>query len=463
MSEIVRIQGCKKRADIHSVSQAVTARHGLAKSHCEAQLQNMIDHGILKNVKSHGPKSLSIVKSKEAIDENGGNIETSTQTRTTKEQFADESQSTSASIHRAPENTEGKNKTESTLSSHNTNEENDITTPNDAENENDGVPNSGSPHCDHTVILNLLGNSIKDLTYSLTRTNEMLLEEREYSRKLEREIMELKLRLIETKNSNKYSNPDYHQGPCYVTTQTGILLSSDSLDSSSDSDLDSSEKANEERRKAPTRIHNQNNSKSVKRQKRVSHRNPSNNNPSNTRRENLNKDEEKASKDRDNSQLTVTIVGDSQVNRLDGGKLNNNKRKVELKTKGGMKIKDVVEKVGISKSNVIIVHAGTCDIKAKTPEELKDEIITTLQAVKVKNRRSQIAFSSILRRKDSELLNVKVKEVNELLKEELELHGIDFIENENILFSNVGSDGLHINPGGVRKLAGNFTNNLQYC
>ena len=50
------------------------------------------------------------------------------------------------------------------------------------------------------------------------------------------------------------------------------------------------------------------------------------------------------------------------------------------------------------------------------------EIITTLQAVKVKNRQSQVASSSILRRKDGELLNAKVKKVNELLKEELELH-----------------------------------------
>ena len=56
-SEIVRFQGCKKRADIHSVSQAVTESHGLAKGYCEAQLQNMIDHGTLKNVKSHGAKS----------------------------------------------------------------------------------------------------------------------------------------------------------------------------------------------------------------------------------------------------------------------------------------------------------------------------------------------------------------------------------------------------------------------
>ena len=80
---------------------------------------------------------------------------------------------------------------------------------------------------------------------------------------------------------------------------------------------------------------------------------------------------------------------------------------------------------------VIAVHAGTCDIKTKTPEELRDEIITTLQAVKVKNRQSQVAFSSILRRKDSGLLNAKVKKVNELLM---------YIENDNILFSNIGND-----------------------
>ena len=229
----------------------------------------------------------------------------------------------------------------------------------------------------------------------------MLFEEKEFSRKLEREIMEFKVRLIETKNSKQNSNPDYHQGPCYVTTQTGILLRSDSLDSCSDSDLDTSEKGNKERRKAPTQIHNKNNSKSVKKLKRVAHQNPCNNNPSNKRRKNLSRN------DRDNSQLTVKIVGDSQVNCFGGGKLNNNIRKVEFKTKGGMKIKDVVEKVGISESNVKIVHAGTCGIKAKTPEELRNEVITTVQAVKVKNRRSQIASSSIFKRRTVNFLMLK--------------------------------------------------------
>ena len=70
---------------------------------------------------------------------------------------------------------------------------------------------------------------------------------------------------------------------------------------------------------------------------------------------------------------------------LEWWKLCNNKRKVTMKTKGGMKVKDVVDKVCTimtklhkTNSNVIIVYKGTCDIKTKTPEELKDEIITTL-------------------------------------------------------------------------------------
>ena len=53
------------------------------------------------------------------------------------------------------------------------------------------------------------------------------------------------------------------------------------------------------------------------------------------------------------------------MNCLDGGKFCNNKRKVEMETKGGMKVKDVVQRLGICNSNVIIIHAGTCDIKTK--------------------------------------------------------------------------------------------------
>ena len=53
--------------------------------------------------------------------------------------------------------------------------------------------------------------------------------------------MDLKIRLIETRNASKYKSLDYHWKPFYMTTQTRILLSSDS---DSDSDLDSSGEGN---------------------------------------------------------------------------------------------------------------------------------------------------------------------------------------------------------------------------
>ena len=189
------------------------------------------------------------------------------------ENSADELQSKarSASIHIIPENTEGKNEIEPS-GSYSTNKEDDIVTTRKAENKNDRVLTSGSSHCSHT-ILNLLGNSIKDLTVSLARATEMLLVERNCSRKLEWEITDLKIKLIETQNATKYNNPDYHQQPYYATMQTATHLSSDP-DSNSDSDLDSSEKANEVKRKVLTQKHNKDNGKSIKKKKRGVHRNP---------------------------------------------------------------------------------------------------------------------------------------------------------------------------------------------
>ena len=50
-----------------------------------------------------------------------------------------------------------------------------------------------------------------------------------------------------------------------------------------------------------------------------------------------------------------------------------------------------------------------------------------------------------------------------MLEEELMLNGFDVIDNKNILFSNLATDGLHINQGGARKFAGNIINFIKYC
>ena len=107
--------------------------------------------------------------------------------------------------------------------------------------------------------------------------------------------------------------------------------------------------------------------------------------------------------------------------------------------------------------NIVIVHAGTCNIRKQTiPEDFADEIVSALRDVKTKLPKAQIAFSSILNRKDDLELDAAVMKTNQLLEEKLILNGLDFINNENIRYGNISFDGLHINEGGVKVLASNY-------
>ena len=147
-------------------------------------------------------------------------------------------------------------------------------------------------------------------------------------------------------------------------------------------------------------------------------------------------------------QLKVIIAGDSQLRRVDKSKLSNDHRVVEKRFKPGLRIKDVATLVGKSSSDVITVHAGTNNIATCSPEQLCKEVVDTLKKIQDNNPTSRIGFSATFRRKDDLHLIAKVTKVNKLLEEELALNGIDFIDNSNILFSNLWEDGLHINDGG---------------
>ena len=64
--------------------------------------------------------------------------------------------------------------------------------------------------------------------------------------------------------------------------------------------------------------------------------------------------------------------------------------------------------------NVVIVHAGTCNIRKQTnPEKSAEEIVSTLRDVKAKLPRAQVAFSTILKRNDDLELNARcLKRIN---------------------------------------------------
>ena len=161
--------------------------------------------------------------------------------------------------------------------------------------------------------------------------------------------------------------------------------------------------------------------------------------------------------------LTVLIAGDSQLRRLDASILSNDYRDVDIKCKPGMKIEQTTKEVGKTNQDIIIIHAATNNVAAKTPEQLSKDVINQLKQVQKNNPEARIVFSSVIRRRDDPALNAKVTKLNKLLEDETVLNGFDMIDNSNIMFSNLWTDGLHINDGGVRKLSGNFSKFIKYC
>ena len=160
--------------------------------------------------------------------------------------------------------------------------------------------------------------------------------------------------------------------------------------------------------------------------------------------------------------LKVTIVGDSQVKRLDQEKLCNQYRDVEILGQSGMRIKQAAAKTGKTDSDVIIVHAGTNNLSSISPEQLSTEVLDTLQKIQDNNKQSKVVFSSVFKRTDKGL-NLKIIKLHKILNEELTLNGFDIIDNDNIYFSNLAKDGLHLNEGGTRKYASNLSKFMRYC
>ena len=160
----------------------------------------------------------------------------------------------------------------------------------------------------------------------------------------------------------------------------------------------------------------------------------------------------------------MLIVGDSNLRNVKEEKLSNDHRDVEIRFKPGMRIEETNKKVGVNNEfDVIIVHAGTNNLRDATPKDLTEKIVTTLDKVQKSNPTARIAFSSILKRSDDQSLNAKGKKVNELLEDELSIKGMDIIDNNNIMYSNLWKDGLHLNDGGVRKYSANVSKFAKYC
>ena len=109
---------------------------------------------------------------------------------------------------------------------------------------------------------------------------------------------------------------------------------------------------------------------------------------------------------------------------------------------------------------IIIIYAGTNNIRESAPESLVHDTMTALNRIQKQNPSAHIAFSSVFRGREH---NEKLQNFNHLIEQELSLHGFDFIDNSKIYFSNLWKDGLYINDQGIRKYGGNICNFIRYC
>ena len=138
------------------------------------------------------------------------------------------------------------------------------------------------------------------------------------------------------------------------------------------------------------------------------------------------------------AKVKVTMIGDSQLKRLQPEKLCNNHHTVDIRAFGGMKIQQAAKKLGKCDSNIIIVHAGTNNVQDSSPETLVHETMTTLNKIQKQNPSAQVVYSSVFRRKEH---NEKVQKFNRLIEEEVSLNGIELIDNSNIYFRIFGRMG----------------------
>ena len=335
--------------------------------------------------------------------------------------------------------------------------------------------------------VNSLLATLDSLARGLDNTNQLLHQERAYSKALLKENYDLKLKIIEYENKNSSLLDDILMGP------VGQGAEGDSFGESQDQ---RGEKGLWQtvcpRRITRTANSNPNNANS----------NPNNTNPNpnnanepytstrgtatakkhkikegKTKQHTHNKQQPRGMENNQNKTSTfsktsgtsrkpiqICMVGDSQLSRMDAQKMSNNHHVVMLNGKSGMKVEEAANRVDCE-ADVIIMHVGTNNLCDETPEEVAEKVVKTFKKIKQRNPKAQLAYSSIFRRKGNAAangMNIKVFKTNKILKEELMLQGIDFIDNDNILYGNICDDGLHINQGGAKRFARNIKKYVEY-
>ena len=106
--------------------------------------------------------------------------------------------------------------------------------------------------------------------------------------------------------------------------------------------------------------------------------------------------------------------------------------------------------------NVIIIHAGTNNVRTDKPSIIVDKLVKLQEHIIKIAPSTRVALSDIIRRHDykQEQLDKKIIETNSLFAVACKQRQIDLIDNISV--TGIGKKGLHPNNLGKEQIAGNF-------
>ena len=152
------------------------------------------------------------------------------------------------------------------------------------------------------------------------------------------------------------------------------------------------------------------------------------------------------------------ILGDSMTKFIRGDKMPEG-YKTKCYTFPGATADDMIDfakPIARRKPKKIVLHVGTNNTRADTPDQIANKISTIAENIGKVSPGTSIAISGIIHREDDRSLNVKIDKVNFLLSKSCSQNSWGYIDNRDIKKDCLNRGGLHLNRKGIFSLESSF-------
>ena len=120
-------------------------------------------------------------------------------------------------------------------------------------------------------------------------------------------------------------------------------------------------------------------------------------------------------------------------------------------------MKDYIKPLLLKKPSKIVIHVATNDTVDNSAEEIVRKLLDLKEEIEKALNGCEVILSLPIRRND----NIKANKTIQALNTKMFSLGLNIINNSNILISDLGRRGLHLNKKGVKKLASNIIGKLR--